>query len=132
MVRVVNMSEEEHTGERSLKYSAFHRELGQGYMMVDVDCVEWRWSRGIVALCAVTGRMKDEAHILNCKRFVWERTLVERLALAQIAVALKVPAYYVLHDEGLSVFHVHEITSGNFENYRRLTRDEYANFIKSL
>lgn len=62
----------EHTGERTTEYSLWHRSLGSKYLTLDIDFVEYRKDRGIVAIVAVTGRLNNEKHIINAKNISGE------------------------------------------------------------
>lgn len=124
------MSKQEKLGIRPTEYDYWHRTFGYEYFCVDLDFVECRRDRGIVALIDVTGNMNDEPHLINCKRFIWKRTELQRKVLLDISEALKVPAYFVLHTKDLSIFHVH--TLPNLEDFKKMDKDSYADFIKSL
>lgn len=121
----------EHTGLRTSEYSLWHRTLGKEYLMLDIDCVEYREGRGIVALIAVTGRCNNEAHIKNAKKFIWDRTNVERKILIALSQGINCPAYYVIHDNNLTVFHVHDL-SEDLGKFQSMDRNQYAEFIKNL
>ena len=121
---------QETTGTRASPYSLWHRELGEGCFAVDVDWVEYRRGRGIVALLGTTGRLTDERHIENSKQYILRRSFLERQILATISRALGVPAFFVIHTETLDVFHVHEPNEEN--SFRRYDHNGYKKFIKSL
>ena len=121
----------EKTGERNSAYSAWHRSLGADYLAVDIDFVEYRKGRGIVAVLAVTGNCNDENHIQNSKKFIWARTSLEREILLNLSQKLSVPAYFVIHDNDLSVFHVHDLNIG-LASYQRFDNTAYGTFIKQL
>jgi hypothetical protein len=125
------MVKQEQTGERCSAYSTFHRELGAECLAVDVDWVEYREGRGIVAFIATTGRCVDSAHILKCKPHIWNRTVVEREILCVLSIHVGAPAFYVIHSDDLSVFHVHNLRE-SLSVYRQMTREEYSSFIQSL
>lgn len=128
----INGTNTETIGERPSTYSLFRRSPDfAGCYVVDIDFVEFRAGRGIVAVLGVTGRCKDEQHLINCKPFIWERTKAERKILMAVSDALHVHAYYVIHTEDLSVFHVHDLVTGN-DPYRRMTREEYIKFTQAL
>ncbi len=124
------MTKQEKLEFRASDYSLWHRTLGNQFFTTDLDFIEYRKDKGIVALIDVTGNMNDEFHLINCKKFIWQRTEVQRKVLLHISKALKVPAYFVLHTTDLSVFHVH--TLPNLEDFKKMDNDSYANFIKSL
>jgi hypothetical protein len=118
-------------GERNSDYSLWHRSLGPEFLAVDIDFVEYRKDRGIVGFLAVTGRCKDEKHILNSKRFIWKRTAVERDILIKLSKGMNVPSYFVIHDDALSIFHVHNLNE-NLETYISMDKEAYGSFIKKL
>lgn len=124
------MTREEKTGIRVSDYSLFRRKFGSEFLTTDLDFVEYRNDRGIVALIDVTANMKDEFHLMNCKRFIWRRTEFQRMILLNISKALKIKAYFVLHTTDLSIFHVH--TLPNIEDFVKMDKNSYTNFIKSL
>ena len=100
---------QEKTGIRPSEYSKWHRELGPEFLAVDIDYVEYRNDKGIVALIDVTGNMEDERHIINSKQYIWNRTVVQRKILSHLSKTLGVPAYFVLHTKDLKTFHIHDL-----------------------
>lgn len=112
-------------------YSQWHRTLGDGCFGVDLDWVEWRTGRGIVALIDVTGNLEDEKHISNSKEIIWERTKLQREILETVSKALGVPAYFVIHTKDLQLFHVHNLAY-DLKDFTRLSRYQYTEFVKSL
>ncbi len=127
----VDNTKMEKTGERNSKYSEWHRSLGPEYLAIDIDFVEYRRNKGIVGVLAVTGRCKDEGHIINSKKYIWERTEIERKIMKEISNKLNVPAYYVIHDDSLSIFHVHNLNK-NLSEFEAMNTNQYSNFIKTL
>lgn len=128
--RIDNVKQEK-IGKRPSEYSEWHRTLGSEYLTADIDCVEYRIGRGIVALIDVTGEMEDEGHLLNSKKYIWARTKMQREILSTMAEALRVPAYFVLHTKDMALFHVYNL-SDTVEKPLRMTCAEYTNFIRSL
>lgn len=127
----VNQTKMEKTGERNSDYSAWHRTLGPKYLAVDIDFVEYRQDRGIVAFIAVTGRLNDESHIMNAKRFIWKRTAVERKIMLELSLKTGVPAFFTIHNNDLSLFHVHDLTK-DLSEFKRMNQKEYGDFVKQL
>ncbi len=121
----------EKLGVRATEYSQWHRTLGDGCFGVDLDWVEFRLDRGIVAIIDVTGNLNDENHITNSKKMIWNRTNMQREILETVAKALGVPAYFVIHTTDLSLFHVHNLAY-DLKDFTRLSRSQYTEFIKSL
>lgn len=125
------MSKQEKLGVRASAYSQWHRTLGDGCYGVDLDWVEYRANRGIVALIDVTGNLNNEEHIINSKQMIWNRTEMQREILETVAKSLGVPAYFVIHTTDLSIFHVHNLAY-DLKDFTSLTRFQYTEFIKSL
>lgn len=126
------MVKEERTGERCSKYSEWHRTLGPEYHAIDIDFIEWRSERGVVGVLGVTGRLNNEEHIRASKQVIWNRTGLERTIMSQVGAAFGVPSFLVMHTADLSAFHVHEAAAPTPYEYRRMNREEYADFIKGL
>lgn len=124
-------TKEERTFKRVNNYSLWHRTLGSDYLSVDVDFVEYRAGRGVVALFGVTSGLENERHIINSLPFIFKRTTVEFKVMREIAVNLGVPAYYVIHTDDLKIFYVYKI-SGVEYICKIMNQEEYANFIKKL
>lgn len=127
----INDVKQEKTGKRPSEYSQWHRLLGREYLAVDIDYVEYRTGRGIVALIDVTGEMEDERHLLNSKKYIWARTEIQREILSTMSKALGVPAFFVLHTKGMTIFHVYDL-SDIMEKPLRMSCAEYTSFVKSL
>ncbi len=121
----------EKTGNRPGEYSIWHRSLGAGYFAVDIDYVEFRRDRGIVAFIAVSGEFNDESHLINSKPFIWRRTELERQILLDLSKRINVPAFFVIYTKDLSIFHVHKIGE-ELNKFVKMNRNEYAKFIQSL
>jgi hypothetical protein len=128
--RVDNVKQEK-IAKRPSEYSEWHRTLGSEYLTADIDFVEYRRDRGIVAIIDVTGEMEDEGHLFNSKKYIWERTRMQRNILSTISKALNVPAYFVLHTKGMTLFHVYDL-SDSTEKPNRMTREQYTDFVKHL
>ncbi len=127
----INNVKQEKICKRPSEYSLWHRSLGREYLTADLDYVEYRIGRGIVALVDVTGEMEDEGHMFNSKKYIWARTQMQRTILLTISKALGVPAFFVLHTKDLKLFHVYDL-SDTGEKPMRMTIEEYTNFIKRL
>ena len=119
----------ERTGERASEYSLWHRQLGSGCYAVDVDWVEYRFNRGIVAFICATSRFNSEQHLINSKPMVFARTELERKIVKQLSEVMKVPAFFVMHLTDLSLFHVYDLSSMTF---KVMNKEEYGDFIKKL
>ncbi len=127
----INGTKTEKTGQRNTAYSLWHRSLGSDYYAVDIDYVEFRKDRGIVAFLSVSGECVDEKHIINSKKFIWERAKLECKILLKLSQEFNVPSYYVIHTADLAIFHVHKI-GDKLDVFKKMNQKEYSNFIKNL
>lgn len=123
-------AKKETIGIRPENYSIWHRSLGAEYPALDIDFVEFRKGK-IVAFFGVTGILKDESHIVNSKRFIWNRTEVERKILLELSQKVRVPSFFVIHTDDMNLFHVHKIGE-DLTKFTRMNQSEYADFIKGL
>lgn len=123
----------ERTGSREsdLIYSAFHREIADFCKMTNLDSVEWRSNRGIVAFIetAIRDYSQTLARQIDTKAF-------EATVLLELNERTKIPAYIVYHDINLTTFHIFKVVS-NIESKMYLwkaglTKNEYEQFIRSL
>jgi len=118
------MVKPELTGERDLSYSRWHRTLGDSYYMIDLDSIEWRSGKGVVALIE-TARLQA---IVYKKKF-------QIKVMKELAQRLGVPAYLVLYNDELTLFEVYDLLSGSEWSSctkKVMGRNEYSNFIKNL
>lgn len=127
----VDDTKQEKTGKRPSEYSLWHRSLGPQFFAIDIDYVEFRKDRGIVAFIAVSGEVEDENHLINSKPYIWSRTKMEREILLQLSKNVNVPSFFVIHTKDLSVFHVHKIRE-DINKFEKMNQDEYTRFIQSL
>lgn len=104
--------------------------LGPLMFACDIDFVEYRLGRGVVAVYGVTGNLNDERHIRNSLPMILERTKLEREALKEIAMGMKIMCYYVIHTKDLSRFLVLNLLGDQYDRF--MTQDEYKQFIKDL
>ncbi len=118
----------ERTGFRPSALSRWHRDaLPSWAWAVDVDLVEVRHGRGIVAVaeCAeVEGPVTERRAraLLHCKP-------CQCGAVRQIAEALTVPGYFVLHDATLTTFAVLDLGD---DTIRVLGAAGFAAFLRAL
>lgn len=131
-IKRVNGVKQETIGARPSNYSEWHRTLGIDFKAVDIDFVEYRESRGIVGLFGVTGRCKDKNHINNSKKYIIQRTYVERKILKELAEGKDYSSYLVIHTEDLSVFHVWNLNKCENPEWIEYSKEEYEKFIKNL
>ena len=121
------MVKPEITGQRDLSYNIWHRKLGNPFYMIDVDCVEWRAGRGVVALiekALITGKFTLQ-QIIQYKRF-------EIKVITEIAAKLNVPAFMVFHTENLDQFEVYQIKNEQAHFLGTYTEKGYSDFVKAL
>jgi len=120
--------------EEASAYSLWHRsKIFEGCFTVDVDYVEFRNGRDVVALICVTSRLNDVQHMNNSKPMIFERSKAERRILWFLSWCTGVPAYYVIHLTDLTVFDVYRVhEQGELENFDRMNRDQYVAFIRGL
>jgi hypothetical protein len=120
------MVKPELTGQRDLAYSKWHRTLPNYCYMIDLDSVEWRNGRGVVAL------------IETCRgTAVAYKKKFQLRVLKEIALKLQVPCYLVIYhytDGEIKTFDVYDLLNGEFPNCPRLRMNErqYRNFIQKL
>ena len=123
------MVKPEFTGKRDLTYNLWHRTVGDQYYMLDVDCLEWRNGRGIVAIIE-RGLYNSESNyskeaIIRFKRF-------ELKVVTELSQKLKVPAYLTFYNIELSEFDVYQIQSEQALHFKKMNVEEYSNFIRNL
>jgi len=112
------VSRREVTGKRPLEYSKFHREhLPRWCYMTDIDAVEWREGRGIVALIE-TADIRSK-----CDRD-WQLRVLKELSRRS-----GIPAYFVRHDRECTIFVVERLDG---PGYWVMNREEYKRFLREL
>jgi len=119
-----DMVKPERTGERDLTYSRWHRTLGDPYYMIDLDSIEWRSGKGIVALIETA---RFEAMVYK-KKF-------QLKVLKELAERIGAPAFLVLYNDELTFFEVYNLLSAHEWSLctkKIMNRDEYSRFIKNL
>lgn len=123
------MVKREFTRKRDLTYNDWHRTIGNPYCMMDLDCVEWRADRGIVAFIEVTRFVPEgkfsQSEILNRKQF-------EITVLDELQRKFKVPAYIVFYTHDLSTFWIYTIENGSPKWLKAVNKKDYATFIRQL
>lgn len=123
------MVKREFTGKRDPAYSLWHRTIGAPYCMIDLDSVEWRADRGIVAFIEVTRFVPDgkfsQADILNRKQF-------EVMLLDELQRKHKAPAYIVFYTFDLSTFWIYTIENGSPKWLKAVDKNGYTSFIRGL
>lgn len=124
-------TKQEKLGERPSKYSEWHRKLGAEFFSLDIDFVEYRKNKGIVAFMAVTGKLNDVKHLENSKRFIWDRTGLEREILMELTRRTGIPSYFVIHTDDLTVFDVHNLAEP-LDKFQRMSAAEHADFVRKL
>jgi len=97
--------------------------------MIDIDSIEWRGNRGIVAF------IETAFFNLNGKTEMWEaieRKNTEMLILDELSKLTGKPAYLVLHTPDLSTFWIFSITDGHTVFHSATDKEGYAQFIREL
>lgn len=112
--------------EGDLKYSKWHRKLPYNCYMMNLDCIEWRADRGIVAFIETAFyENKTLLELLEDKK--WEIKVLDELQQKT-----RIPAYLVFHTDTLSLFWVYVIAEGQPYLFKTLPRYDYEQFIKKL
>lgn len=118
------MVRQEETGKRDLAYHLWHRILPNFCYMVDIDVVEWRAGRGIVAFIEVA----RQTALVHKKRF--------QLGIVRdIALKCGAKAFLVLYNENLTMFEVYDLLSNEDWakcNKTYMNEEEHEKFIKNL
>ena len=118
------MVKPELTGERDLTFHKWHRTLPSHCYMVDLDCIEWRSEKGIVALI----ELARHTAIVYKKKFQCK-------VIKELATKAKIPAFLVLYNDELTYFEVYDILSGEEITQctkRIMGQNEFRSFIESL
>lgn len=121
------MVKPEFTGKRDLTYNVWHRTIGSQCYMVDLDCVEWRSNRGIVAIIerACDYQIYPRSSLLQFKKF-------EIKVASEMATKLSVPSFLVFYDEALTKFDVYHIIGEEPIFLQTFNSDDYAKFLNEL
>lgn len=97
--------------------------------MIDLDCVEWRGERGVVAFIEIARFTPDDG-IEMCDLLMRKETEVK--ILEELQTKLSVPAYLVLYTPTLSTFWIFKIENGRPIFWRAETKEGYAGFLRKL
>jgi hypothetical protein len=121
------MVKEERTFKRDLTYNLWHRTIGDAYYMIDLDCVEWRTNRGVVAILERSLNIQNGTleQIIGDKKF-------ELTVYSQVARKLEVPAYLVFYNEELTEFKIFMIQNESAKFWKTMNDIEYTSFIRGL
>jgi hypothetical protein len=110
------LTKPEITGVRDLRYSLWHRTIGPEVYATDLDFIEWRNGRGVVALIEAKqgrGRLSD----------------FQRKVFCELSQRAKIPFYVVRYDETMTRFTVMRLP----DNYAdELSKEEYVDWLKKL
>lgn len=129
-----------------IKVTPYHNLIRSidGLYFTDLDFVISNRSMKIVALVEVSSNKENEFHILRSLRprstvGVFDIIKGQVKIISQIAKALKVPYYYILHDNHMRVFLRFDIvkadgTDGDLSrsSYYRYNYDQHKAFLESL
>ena len=126
------MVKPERTGNREsdLIYSTFHRSLPPFCYMSNLDSVEWRAERGIVAFIetAIRDQKQTLSQQIDTKKF-------EAKLLLELQYRTKIPSFIVFHNLELTTFQVFKVTpeiESKMYLWKVLNQVEYKQFIKNL
>jgi len=113
------MVKQEYSGTRDLTYSRWHRTLPDKCYCMDLDWIEWRAGKGIVAVIET-----KDYRSRGIGRFQKEVMLI-------IANALKVPAIFVKFrfDISPAIFCLEHLQSGKKKN---MTESEYRDWLTNI
>lgn len=123
------MVKPEVTGNRDLTYSRWHRTIGDAFYMIDLDCVEWRGERGVVALIEITRFIPNDG-VEICD--VLTRKETEIKILDELQRKTRAPAYLVLYTPTLSTFWIFQIKDGKPKFWRAKDNEGYKTFLQNL
>ena len=118
------------TQKRDLTYSLWHRTIGEPYYMIDLDSVEWRGDRGIVAFieCAIF-----DPESQNKLYQLIDRKKIETKILYELQQLTRHPAFLVLHTPNLTTFWIFKIwNDGEVILQQAVGKEDYANWLRSL
>lgn len=121
------MVRQEIHGTRDLAYSSWHRTLPDFCYMIDLDSVEWRSNRGIVAF--IETALRDEKQTLQQQL---ETKKFESKILSEISRKTNAPAYIVFYNVDLSTFIIFFIKNDEPKHLLTIGRNDYAKFIQNL
>ena len=118
------MVRQEETNQRDLTYSHFHRTLPDFCYMIDLDSIEWRAGRGVVALIETA---KNVALVYR-KKF-------QLKIIRELAQKIGAKGFLVLYNEELTMFEVYDLLS--HEDWAKcdkqyMNKEDYITFIKNL
>jgi len=114
MLKKFRFVKKEYTNNRNLEYSLWHRQLPFFCYAMDLDWIEWRNNRGIVALIET----KKSGYLSDFQRKVY----------LELADKINVPVYFVKYNN-LDCFEVLDLKT----NEKRILNElEYKEFIQSL
>lgn len=121
------MVKEERHNTRDLSYSNWHRTLPDFCYMIDLDSIEWRSNRGIVAFVEVA--LRDEKQTIDQQL---ETKTFEITILTELSQKLAVPSYIVFYNESLTTFNIYLVKDQQCKHLATSGRNEYSWFIQNL
>lgn len=97
---------------------------------MDLDWIEWRPTRGIVAFIETAlffpnGRFTQKEILEYYKKFHVK-------VYGELAELAKRPAYFVFYNKKLTVFWLYSLNDGNYTFLKELEENEYRHFIREL
>lgn len=119
----------EYSSKRDLTYSKFHRTFGYQCYAMNLDWIEYRRKDGTYKIVAIIEDKDDRA---NVGQWMSKKSDV----FLQIADALNVPAYLVLHNCNEETANTPEVWKFRVINLKQkkekiFNKDEYRKFIET-
>lgn len=121
---------------RAAPYSKWHRTLGRGVYMTDVDAIEWRYREGRLTAVGVMELTRADQDVqvtetyLNSIIWRYEQRDFQAKTARAVAQALNTNAYIVLFREDCSEFWVYNLT--NTKTWVHMYAGQYQTFLNSL
>jgi len=119
----------EFTKLRDESYNLWHRTIGDTYYMIDIDSVEWRSQKGIVAFIETALYDVSKGYYIS---ELLTRKEMEILILNELQERAGIPSFLVLHTPNLTTFWVFKIQNAKPRFWQTFSQPDYANFIRSL
>jgi len=121
----MNNKEERVSGNN---YSKWHRKLPDNCIMVDIDSIEIR-NNGPIAIIETTEFNYAAAIPKYIHSIINGRAKFQIEFIKNLAISLKISAYYVFHDKDCSVFYIYNVLDKSITKY---DEKQYIIFIKNL
>ena len=121
------MVRQERFNTRDLLYSNWHRTLPDFCYMIDLDCVEWRSDRGIVAFIetALIDYNQNISSQLDTKTF-------EVKVLYELFKRTDIKTFIVFYNQELTTFWIFSLIEGKTQWWQTIGKADYEKWIQSL